>query len=216
MKSKFKHLPLALLVSVAVLGTAQAAPIVKDESAILATRDGVITRHTTAYEPIVIQHSSSPSGLFNAGMMFLTEQIERNAHPDARVRPTVITSFADLNNLGETSNLGRLMGEHFMHQLQIRGWNVTDVRMTRDLIINEEGEFSLSRELKRLRGSYAAANVVTGTYTVTMDGVLINVRVLDLASGQVVSTAQTRFLRDKFVSSLVDKPRPAPVVQLTR
>ena len=216
MKDKLKKLPLAVALTAGLLGVVQAAPVVKDESAILATRDGVITRRTTAYEPIVVQHSSTPSGLFNAGMMFLTEQIERNAHPDARVRPTVITSFADLNNLGETSNLGRLMGEHFMHQLQIRGWNVTDVRMTRDLIINEEGEFSLSRELKRLRGSYSAANVVTGTYTVTMDGVLINVRVLDLASGQVVSTAQTRFLRDKFVSSLVDKPRPAPVVQLTR
>ena len=216
MKSQVKNLSLALALSGAVAGAAHAAPIVKDESAILATRDGLITRHTTPYEPIVVQHSSTPSGLFNAGMMFLTEQIERNAHPDARVRPTVITSFADLNNLGETSNLGRLMGEHFMHQLQIRGWNVTDVRMTRDLIINEEGEFSLSRELKRLRGSYSAANVVTGTYTVTMDGVLINVRVLDLASGQVVSTAQTRFLRDKFISSLVDKSRPAPVVQLTR
>ena len=103
-----------------------------------------------------------------------------------------------------------------MHQLQIRGWNVTDMRMTRDLIINEEGEFTLSRELKRLRGSMSAANVVTGTYTVTVDGVLVSVRVLDLASGQVVSTAQTRFIRDKFVSSLVDKPKAAPVVQLTR
>jgi len=215
-KKEFTKQTVISVVTGLVAWSAVAAPIVKDETAILTNRTGDLTRHYTPYEPIVIQHSTSPSGVFNAGMMFLTEQIERNSHPDARVRPTVITSFANLSDLGETSHLGRLMGEHFMHQLQIRGWNVTDVRMTRELIINEEGEFSLSRELKRLRGSYSAANVVTGTYTVTMDGVLINVRVLDLASGQVVSTAQTRFLRDKFISSLVDKPRPAPVVQLTR
>jgi len=216
LKIKFTKHQVTFLAGALFASSVVAAPIVKDETAVLTNRTGELSRHYTPYEPIVIQHSASPSGLFNAGMMFLTEQIERNSHPDARARPTVITSFADLNNLGETSNLGRLMGEHFMHQLQIRGWNVTDVRMTRELIINEDGEFSLSRELKRLRGSYSAANVVTGTYTVTMDGVLISVRVLDLASGQVVSTAQTRFLRDKFISSLVDKPRPAPVVQLTR
>lgn len=195
---------------------AQASPVIKEESALMATREAALIRYNTQYEPIVVQRSGTPAGMFNTGMMFLTEQIERNAHPDSRMRPTVITSFVDLNNLSETSALGRLMGEHFMHQLQIRGWNVTDMRMTRDLIINEEGEFSLSRELKRLRGSMAAANVVTGTYTPTVDGILVSVRVLDLATGQVVSTAQTRFLRDKFVSSLVDKPRSAPVVQLTR
>jgi len=216
MNTQFKYLSIALVSAGVLAASVQAAPVVKDESAIISTREGALTRFPTSYEPIVIQHSGTPSGLFNTGMMFLTEQIERNAHPEVRVRPTVITSFVELNNLSETSALGRLMGEHFMHQLQIRGWNVTDMRMTRDLIINEEGEFSLSRELKRLRGAMTAANVVTVTYTVTMDGVLVSVRVLDLASGQVVSTAQTRFLRDKFVSSLVDKPKPAPVVQLTR
>jgi TolB-like protein len=196
--------------------SASAAPVIQNDATIMNNRQGNITRQTTVYEPVVIQHSLSPSGQFNAGMMFLTEQLERNALADSRSRATVITSFVDLNNLNETSQLGRLIGEHFMHQLQIRGWNVTDVRMTRDLVINEEGEFSLSRELKRLRGSLAAGNIVTGTYTTTVDGVLLSVRVLDIASGQVVSTAQTRFLRDKFIASLVEKPKAVPVISLTR
>ncbi len=196
--------------------SASAAPVIQNDATIMSNRQGNITRQTTVYEPVVIQHSLSPSGQFNAGMMFLTEQLERNALADSRSRATVITSFVDLNNLNETSQLGRLIGEHFMHQLQIRGWNVTDVRMTRDLVINEEGEFSLSRELKRLRGSLAAGNIVTGTYTTTVDGVLLSVRVLDIASGQVVSTAQTRFLRDKFIASLVEKPKAVPVISLTR
>lgn len=210
---KFSLLGLAFA---AAAGSGFASPVTKEGVGLTVTRDAPLSLSYPSYEPIVVQRSGTQAGLFNSGMMFLTEQIERNAHPDSRVRPTVITSFVDLNNLGETSGLGRLMGEHFMHQLQIRGWNVTDIRMTRDLIINEEGEFSLSRELKRLRGTLSAANVVTGTYTATVDGILVSVRVLDLATGQVVSTAQTRFMRDKFINSLVDKPRPAPVVQLTR
>lgn len=216
MKKTSIKFSLAGLALAAATGSGFASPVTKEGAALTVTREAPLSLTYPSYEPIVVQRSGTQAGLFNSGMMFLTEQIERNAHPDSRVRPTVITSFVDLNNLGETSGLGRLMGEHFMHQLQIRGWNVTDIRMTRDLIINEEGEFSLSRELKRLRGTLAAANVVTGTYTATVDGILVSVRVLDLATGQVVSTAQTRFMRDKFISSLVDKPRPAPVVQLTR
>jgi TolB-like protein len=216
MKKTSIKFSLAGLALAAATGSGFASPVTKEGTALTVTREAPLSLTYPSYEPIVVQRSGTQAGLFNSGMMFLTEQIERNAHPDSRVRPTVITSFVDLNNLGETSGLGRLMGEHFMHQLQIRGWNVTDIRMTRDLIINEEGEFSLSRELKRLRGTLAAANVVTGTYTATVDGILVSVRVLDLATGQVVSTAQTRFVRDKFINSLVDKPRPAPVVQLTR
>lgn len=216
MKKTSIKFSLAGLALAAAAGSGFASPVTKESVGQVVTREAPLSLTYPSYEPIVVQRSGTQAGLFNSGMMFLTEQIERNAHPDSRVRPTVITSFVDLNNLGETSGLGRLMGEHFMHQLQIRGWNVTDIRMTRDLIINEEGEFSLSRELKRLRGTLAAANVVTGTYTATVDGILVSVRVLDLATGQVVSTAQTRFMRDKFINSLVDKPRPAPVVQLTR
>jgi hypothetical protein len=44
----------------------------------------------------------------------------------------------------------------------------------------------------------------------------LNVRVLDLSNGQVLSTAQTRFSKDKFISGMIDKPRPIPVVKLTQ
>lgn len=168
------------------------------------------------YDPIRIQHSSSGAGIFNSGVIFISDQIDRNVDPEIRKRPTVITSFADLNNLGESSNLGRLVGEHMMHELQVRGWNVADIRLTKDLIINDSGEFSLSRDIKLLREAFPLSNVVTGTYSVTGEGVLMNIRVIDSASGRVVSTAQTRFIRDVFVASLIDKPVVYPTVRLRR
>jgi len=60
-----------------------------------------------------------------------------------------------------------------------------------------------------------AVNVVTGTYTSTRDGVLLNVRVLNLETGRIVSTAQTRLFRDKFLASLVDKQIVIPNVRIT-
>jgi TolB-like protein len=168
------------------------------------------------YDPIVIQRSWSGAGIFNSGVIFIADQIDRNIDPEIRRRPTVITSFANLNNLGESSNLGRLVGEHMMHELQVRGWNVADIRVTKDLIINDSGEFSLSRDIKLLREAFPLSNVVTGTYSVTGEGVLMSIRVIDSASGRVVSTAQTRFMRDAFIASLIERPVVYPTVRLRR
>ena len=195
--------------------TTTAQPIVEVNSAITNQRINQLVPNSYRYEPILSIASRAPSGIFNSGVIFLGEQIDRSIASDTRTRPTIITSFADLNNLGDTTHFGRLVGENLMHELQIKGWSVTDVRLTRDLIINTAGEFSLSRDIKRLRETMPAANVVTGTYSSTSDGVLLNVRVLDLNTGQVVGSAQTRFVKDAFLSSMIDAPKPPPTVKLT-
>jgi TolB-like protein len=179
-------------------------------------REGNLTPNAYSYEPILLNKSRSPSGVFNSAMMFIAEQLDRNVDGEARARPTVVSSIADLNNLGETTQLGRLVTEHLIHELQLRNWQVTDFRLTRDFIINEGGEFTLSRNVEKLKKSFSIANVVTGTYSRTPDGVIVNVRVIDVATGLVVSTAQTRFEKDKFIGSMVDKPNPLPIISVVR
>lgn len=164
---------------------------------------------------IVSMPSGTAAGTFNSGMIFIAEQLDRNVDPTMRVRPTVITSFVNLNDLGESSALGRLIGENLTHELQVRNWAVADIRLTKSLIINQGGEFSLSRDIRQLRESYPVSNIVTGTYSSTSDGVLLNVRIIDSTNGWVISSAQTRLLRDRFIASLVDKPAQAPMVNLS-
>jgi TolB-like protein len=195
--------------------TATAQPVVTVDTAIVNQRINQLVPNSYRYEPITSISSRAPSGIFNSGVIFLGEQIDRSIASETRTRPTIITTFSDLNNLSDTTQFGRLVGENLMHELQIKGWSVTDVRLTRDLIINTAGEFSLSRDIKRLRETMPAANVVTGTYSSTSDGVLLNVRVLDLSTGQVVGSAQTRFAKDAFLSSMIDAPKPLPTVKLT-
>ena len=201
----------------ASLGTlaANAQPVVQVDTAIVNQRINQLIPNSYRYEPILSISSRAPSGVFNSGVIFLGEQIDRSISSDTRTKPTIITSFADLNNLADTTQFGRLVGENLMHELQIKGWSVTDVRLTRDLIINTAGEFSLSRDIKRLRETMPAANVVTGTYSSTTDGVLLNIRVLDLSTGLVVGSAQTRFVKDAFLSHMIDGPKPQPTVKLT-
>lgn len=186
-----------------------------DQSPIVDVREASITISPFEYEAIVNRYSETPSGVFNSGIMFLAEQLDRNVILGARQKPTIVTSVVDLSNLAMTSDLGRMISEHLAHELKIRYWTISDIRLNNEVKINPTGEFGISREVPRLQGKQYAANVVTGTYTNTSDGVLVNIRVLDKSSGQVVSSAQTRFIKSKFISEAVDPPPMLPIVRLS-
>ncbi len=193
----------------------QAQAVTKIDSIDFVREKPTVTRSDYSYEPIVSRHSDSAAGIYRSGIIFIADQLERNVDPQEKGKPTVVTSFASLDNLNETSAFGRLVGEHLMHELYVRGWQINDIRLSRDLIIGAEGELAVSRDIKRLRSSVPAANIVTGSYTTSVDGVLLSVRVIDFGTGQVISSAETRFKGDAFLAGLVNKPRAAPQVRLS-
>ena len=205
---------LVLIALALPFAAATAQPVIEADNALVSSRSVTVVPNAYRYEPILTQPSTIPSGLFNAGIIFIAEQIDRNISQDDRQLATVFNSIVDLNNLAETSAFGRLVGEHLIHELHVRGWPVSDIRLSKNLIINDFGEFSLSRDLRRLRDLMPAANVVTGTYTSTKDGVLLSIRVLNLDTGRFVSSAQTRFVRDRFMAALVDKAPAIPNVKI--
>lgn len=201
------------LAALSVVASAQT--VMKTDSLNPVPETATVTRSPYTYDPIVTRHSHIPSGIYKSGIIFIADQLERNIDPEEKKKSTVITSFASLDNLSETSAFGRLVGENLMHELYVRGWQINDIRVARDLIINTEGEMVMSRDIKRLRTMVPAANIVTGSYTTSADGILLSVRVIDFESGQVISSAETRFKGDAFLANLVGiKPKPAPLVRL--
>ena len=162
---------------------------------------GVLGEKGANYEPGTI------AGQFNVNTIFLAEQLHTNADPDARAKAIVATSITELDNLGGSSTLGRLLSEHVAHHLKIRGWTIADARMTKELTINGDGEFILSRDASRLNPNISAGTVLTGTYAATPDGVLVNLRIVDFVSGLVVSSAQTRIPLDRFTAAIIKDPK---------
>jgi len=115
----------------------------------------------------------------------------------------IVTSFANLNRLSETTAFGRLVAENLIHELQVRKWQVFEVRLTKDVIINETGEFSLSRDIKRLKEQYKIGGIVTGTYSATGNEIIVNSRVIDINNGVVISSAQTNMMANWFTENLL-------------
>lgn len=179
-------------------------------------RSGEFINSSVPYEPIVTRSSRSSAGKFNSNIIFLAEQLERNTDVEAKEFPTILSTIVELDSLGG-STLGRLIGEHMLHQLHVLGWNTTDIRITNNVYVQPEGEFVLSRDLERLRKEHEAANILSGTYTVTKDGVLLSLRITELKTGRLISSAQTRLIKDKFISHLLkNSSNTTPMITLTR
>jgi hypothetical protein len=150
--------------------------------------------------------------------MFIAEQLERNLSPEMRSRALVVTDFVALNTLNETSQLGRLLAQNLMHEMQLRNWSVTDITFRKNILIEASGEFSLSRDVKQLKPPVQTGSIITGTYVNTAEGLILNVRMIQVISGAVVSTAQVKLPADRLISHLLDgPPRPPtmPVLNLT-
>jgi len=193
-----------------------AEQVVQANPNIRAYRSEVFNR-SVPYEPIVTRPARSSAGRFNSNIIFLAEQLERNADVDAKEFPTILSTITDLNSLGRASTLGRLIGEHMLHELHVLGWKTTDIRIANDVFVQPEGEFVLSRDLERLRKEHEAANVLTGTYTVTKDGILLSLRITEIKTGRLISSAQTRLIKDKFISHLLKiNSSKNPTITLTR
>jgi TolB-like protein len=163
---------------------------------------GVLGRKNSSYSP------SSSSGTFNSNTMFLAAQLDANTDAAIRGNITFITTITDLNTLSQSVPMGRLISEHLAHHLKVRGWKITEPRLTKEVQMTPSGEFVLSRDPAQLIANFGAHNVLTGTYAVTSDGVLVNLRIVDFQTREVISTAQTRIPLDPFTVSLLAAQSP--------
>ena len=124
----------------------------------------------------------------------------------------IVTTFVNLNDLYETSALGRLMSEQLIGELQKSGVEIIDARMSVSLQISQGfGEYALSRDMSQLGYVHEAQAVVVGTYSVAADEIVVNARLLQQDNGAVLSSASIVFPADKFISVLLSDPgKPAP------
>lgn len=150
----------------------------------------------------IIQSGSAP-GKFSSRMIFLADQLERNIDTKLTSASYLIGSFVDLNDMGKTSPMGRLIAENLMHELQVRSWRIFEPRLMQNFMINENGEFVLSREVKQLRDKFAVTAVVVGTYVSSGDHTVVNARVINIDSGMVISSGQIQIPSNWFANALM-------------
>jgi len=132
----------------------------------------------------------------NEAIIDMSNQLAKNNILQKNKGSIIITTFVDLNNLKKTTNLGRLLSESLINELFIRGFNINDFRGENRIVINKQGEFYISRDIKNIKSEVPNTYVLIGTYTKVDNKMLLNVRIIDNKSGKVVSSARTILFYD--------------------
>ena len=173
-----------------------------------------ITKSVKVKEHLDILSSITPEGNLNSRVIFLADQLVRNIDNRFRYEPVVVTSFVNLDNMKETSSLGRLIAENLIHELQVRGWKVFDIRLAKDIVVKPQGEFSITRDIRNIRNYYRVNSVITGTYVITSNSVIVNARIIDVKSGVVVSTGQIVLPIEDVSSLLSDRSSSGSTIRI--
>ena len=118
-----------------------------------------------------------------------------------------ITSFVDLHQLNKTTPFGRFLGEGIFNELFIRGFNLVDFRAQKALSVNADGEFFITRDVKKINDTVNNTYILVGTYSYMNGRVLLNARIMDNQSGRLVATAKTHYMT-KDCQLIGDCPKP--------
>ncbi|MDA3832112.1 MAG: FlgO family outer membrane protein [Spirochaetales bacterium] len=117
-----------------------------------------------------------------------------------------VATFVNLDQLYETSGMGRYVSEQMIHELQRAGVDVVDVRMMPSMKISQgHGEYVLSRDMGELNYVHEIDAIVAGTYTVADGQIFLNGRLLSTGTGKVLSSGSTVFEVDSVIASLLQR-----------
>lgn len=119
----------------------------------------------------------------------------------------VVTVPSALDNLAVSSPLGRLMGQELSSAFVAKGYNVQELRKTREVVFSPQGEFMLSRDVNALATKRVLSTLVlVGTYTPTAVGVRFNVEVINAVNNNIVAMSSRTLPYSASVGMLLGGP----------
>jgi len=135
----------------------------------------------------------------------VAQQLARNFHHGkATGMSLMLTTMVEVDNLYATSRFGRTFTESLSTRLFRHGFGVVEIRKASEVLVkNNSGELMLSRDAKMLAKEQRVHGIVVGIYSLTPQTVILNVRILDAASQDVLSVAGVEIQRSGNINHLL-------------
>ncbi|MBU0481888.1 MAG: hypothetical protein KKG47_12385 [Proteobacteria bacterium] len=131
----------------------------------------------------------------------LTVNLRKDLAPDHRM---ILTTFVNIDDLYETSRFGRAITESLATRMFRKGFGVVEIRKMSEVMVRKNGgELALTRDTSLLSGQHKVEAVVTGTYTLTPDTLILNVRMLEAATQDVLSVAGLEVQRSHLLNAML-------------
>lgn len=158
---------------------------IKKQEALLEQQRGLITRE-------VVQVGTQPNGFdpLSEAVQQMAVQMTAGLQQNRVKRfPMAVIPFTNLHNERKVGRFGERIEQAFIYQLQQHGYNLIDYRAA-GLTTSTKQPLS-KQNLSGLRNRYKLYFLVTGTYAQHSDGIVLNARVIDTTTRQVLATGQS-------------------------
>ncbi|HSE76920.1 MAG TPA: FlgO family outer membrane protein [Alphaproteobacteria bacterium] len=115
----------------------------------------------------------------------------------------LVATLANVDNLDQSSRLGRLASEQIAARMGQMGYTVMDVNLRTSMAVNANGQFMLSRDLRQLAQQHSAQAAVVGTYAAGAREVHVNLRLVRLSDNRVISSFNYSLPKGRNTDSLL-------------
>lgn len=135
----------------------------------------------------------------------LAETIESRGVPADQ--PILAASFVNIDDLAESSTLGRVISEQIGNRLAQHGFKIIEIKLRRESVYIKkgEGEFFLSRDLRNITAANDVYAVLVGTYAVSDYSVFVSARIVLTEDNTVIAGREYELSLDFAVQSLLEK-----------
>jgi len=122
----------------------------------------------------------------------------------------ILTTFVNLDDLYETSGFGRTLTEALSTSLFKQGFGIAEIRKAPGLYVkSKSGELTLTRDASLIAQKQEAQAIVAGTYSLTPTTVIVNVRMIDAGSSDVISVGALELQRSANINYLLAERKGA-------
>ena len=129
-----------------------------------------------------------------------------NAADGGTGAPFIIATLVNIDQLEQSSTLGRLISEQVASRMSQLGYGVLELKVRNGVYMKRnEGELLLTREIKEVASTHNAQAVIVGTYAESSNMVYVNLKVVNPASNLILAAYDYALPLDKQIHSLIRK-----------
>jgi TolB-like protein len=130
----------------------------------------------------------------------------------------VVTTFVESSKLHRTSSFGRYLSEQLMNEFQRHAFTVVEIRKTTSIRLEEKrGEFGLAREEQEVASTVEADAMLTGTYFIGNDDIIVTARILNNKTAALLASSTVIFPKNSLTNRMLadtasaNKPTAPPL-----
>ena len=120
--------------------------------------------------------------------------------------PFIVATLVNIDQLEQSSTLGRVISEQITSRLAQMGVGVVELKVRNGVYMKRnEGEFLLTREIKEVASAHKAQAVIVGTYAESASFIYVSLKMVNPSNSMIIAAYDYALPLDRQIRSMLRK-----------